>query len=179
MTGFLIILAFSPVLVLIIHSMISQIITRVRPEISRQLICIASSLIGNIPMAILLWHVVLKGLSERPSELTSTAIYAFIVYNTLGYCYFHLFNMSETARRVRVLSELNSAGKLTTEEIMSIYDIGDMFDVRIKRLLSMKQVEEVEGRYVLKKRFLFFTAKCVSLWAHILGFHFLDRFDHQ
>lgn len=179
MIRFFIILAFSPVLVLIVHSIISRLITPRKPEISRQLICIVCSLIGNIPMAILLWYGALIDLTNSPNELVSAAIYAAIVYNALGYCYFHLFNMSETARRVRVLSEINSAGKLTTQEIMSIYDIGDMFDVRINRLLSMKQISQIGDRYVLRRHLLFYTAKIVSLWAHLLGFHLLDQFDHK
>jgi hypothetical protein len=179
MVRFLIILAFSPVLVLVLHSIASQIITPRRPELSRQFICIASSLAGNIPMAIVLWYGTLSGLIDRPVELIIAAIYALIVYNALGYSYFHLFNMSETARRVRVLSEINSAGKLTTQEIITIYDMGDMFDVRINRLLSMKQIKQVGNSYVLKGRLLYYTAKIVSLWARILGFHFLDRFDHK
>ena len=171
---FLVLLAFSPPLALIVHIFVSRLVTPLRPDISRQSLCAGSILLGNIPMALLLWSLVIGDMAG--AELLLVILYALIVYNSLGYCYFHLYNMSETARRIRLLFEINEAGSLILKDIERLYETKDLKMVRIDRLLSMGQIEKRSGRYVLKGRLLYCTAKVVAFWAFLLGLHFLDDY---
>lgn len=175
----LIILSFSPVLALILHIIVSRIVTPIKPEASRQLLCLLSILLGNIPMVVVLWLAIAADLLNDTEGLVSTILYSLIVYNAFGYTYFHIFNMSETARRIRLLFEIRTAGTLTGEQINNLYGSSDMFEVRIERLLSMAQIEMKDGRYYLKGRFFFYVARIVAFWAGLIGFHFLERFERN
>jgi hypothetical protein len=137
----LILLAASPLLVLTLHTVVSRALTIFKPEVSPQKVCMWCVLFGNIPVGLLLSYFVLIGATAQNVEVLPTVLYSVIVYNALGYCYFHTFNMSETGRRVRILYELYRSGGLGTAEIASLYDVEDMLSVRIERLLSMGQVK--------------------------------------
>ncbi len=131
---------------------------------------IISALAGHIPMGAIVWAVYLKELPDVPGELVLTAIYGLFVYEALAYSYFHLFNMSETARRIRILLEIYASGKLTASGIASAYGASDMLDTRIERLLSTRQVRWQGGRLFLDGRLLYHAARVIVWWGRVLGF---------
>ena len=104
----------------------------------------------------------------RPLELACPIIYCLIVYNALAYVYFHLFNMSETARRIRILCEIDSVGSLTGEEIAAKYSTYDMLSVRIERLIAMRQLTRRGNRYLLKNPLFYYAALLITTWRHLL-----------
>lgn len=59
--------------------------------------------------------------------------FAAVVSVCIAYCYFHLFNMSETARRIRILTSCY-LGKPIDEHH---YSLEAMIDVRIERLIMV------------------------------------------
>jgi hypothetical protein len=128
-------------------------------------------------MGLLLGHFVLKG--AAPHNVLSTVIYSLVVYNALGYSYFQLFNMSETGRRIRILLEIYRAGGLGASEIASLYDVREMFEVRIDRLISMGQVKERDGRYVLDGLMLYYAAMMVAFWGELIGSPLLSSFSEK
>ena len=68
-------------------------------------------------------------------------IYIVLAFNAFSYSYFHLFNMSETGRRVRMLREIE-AGRLKTEkEIQNVYSVTDMIEERLHRLQDLGQIK--------------------------------------
>lgn len=73
-----------------------------------------------------------------------------IIYILLGYCYFHFVNMSETARRIRILLELKAAPEgLSLREILERYNSRDIIESRLARLVSNGQVVCRNGKYYI------------------------------
>ena len=92
-----------------------------------------------------------------------------MTYALLAYSYFHIFNMGETARRVRMLSELMERGSLSALELKSLYDAAAMLDRRMERLVALGQVRLEGGRVVLKSRMLYRAASVMDWWGRVLG----------
>ena len=111
----LIILVLSPVTIFILHIALSRLWSR-QP---RQTVALLSALGGAAPMGALLYWLVLRALPAP----RGAAFYSAVVYGAIAYSYFHLFNMSETARRLRILNEIENAGSLTKKEINALYDL--------------------------------------------------------
>ena len=59
-----------------------------------------------------------------------------IVYICLVYTYFHFFNMSETARRIRILIHLLGQN-LSSDQLFELYGPKQMIQVRLLRLCQM------------------------------------------
>jgi len=129
-----------------------------------------SALAGHAPMAALVWLLVFRHATLTPSGLNVWLVYCLVVYNCIGYCYFHLFNMSETARRIRILRDILAAGSLHREEILAIYGANEVVEVRLSRLEATGQLRLQAGRYVIKGRLLYWAARLVAAWRGILGF---------
>ena len=71
-----------------------------------------------------------------------------LIYALLGYCYFHFVNMGETARRIRILTELASTREgLSLREILERYSSKDIIDRRLARLVNSGQIKCENGRY--------------------------------
>lgn len=169
LTGRLVIfLLISPLMLLAAHAAVSRLAQRRVVLPSAQLVCMASIALCNIPVAAITVLLALAGV-EGPIEFVLAFFYSLMVFNLLGYSYFHVFNMSETARRIRLLTELSASGPIRKEGLSSIYSEQSMFDVRIVRLKSLGQLREINGRYVLGQRPLFLAAQIVNLWARVLG----------
>lgn len=169
LTGRLVIFLFiSPLMLLAVHAAVSRLAQRRGNAPSAQLVCMASIALCNIPVAAVTVLLALTGV-DGPIEFVLAFFYSLMVFNLLGYSYFHVFNMSETARRIRLLTELAASGPIRKEGLSSIYSEQSMFDVRIVRLKSLGQLKEINGRYVLGQRPLYLAAQIVNLWARVLG----------
>ncbi len=168
MLQYLILLTCTPLLIFILHIAATRVFMRYKFDILNQVIVIICSFVGHIPMAAAIWMVYLRYLTT-PVELVWTLIYSLIVYNILAYCYFHIFNMSDTARRVRILYEIYNSKQLKESDIASLYSANNMLDSRLERFLSMKQIKFSDGRYLLNSKFFYYVAKIVTSWGRILG----------
>ena len=91
-----------------------------------------------------------------------------ICFSALGYGFFHFLNMGETARRIRLLLELEAGGPLTEGELLARYSAGDIVKVRLGRLLRNGQIKERQGRYVLGGSTVLFMARALLLLKKIL-----------
>jgi hypothetical protein len=92
-----------------------------------------------------------------------------LTYSSLGYCYFHFINLGETARRIRILRELyDSPGGLTMEELLKRYNAGDIFAVRIERLIANHQLIYKGGRYYIGSRVMLLISKIVVAFKQLL-----------
>ena len=70
---------------------------------------------------------------------------AMVVCNS--YIGFHLDNMAETARRIRLLRELHASDRgLTREALLVAYSPQEVFELRIRRLTLAGQCVEQNGR---------------------------------
>src|SRR5712691_2680408 len=90
-------------------------------------------------------------------ELVATASLWFIAYAALAYAYvFGVFNVTESARRGRLLSDLREAGQrgLSLEEILRVYNARVIVNLRMNRMLLGGQVVERDGRYFVHRRLM-------------------------
>ncbi|OGG99666.1 MAG: hypothetical protein A2600_12455 [Candidatus Lambdaproteobacteria bacterium RIFOXYD1_FULL_56_27] len=136
---------------------------RAWPKVSGQKLVLLVILSGNFPSLglgiFLLWPLRLEG-------WLPVLAYLVVVYNGLGYGYFHFFNLSETARRIRLLIEVYQGVGAGTEK----YQPESMVKNRIDRLVAMGQLEEGQGKYRVKGRLLLNAALVLELYKKLLGF---------
>ena len=77
---------------------------------------------------------------------------ALVVYCCAGYTYFHLNNMGETARRVRLVIELLKQPEgMTYREITELYNSSTQVERRIARLLSTGDIIDRGGILFLER----------------------------
>ena len=92
-----------------------------------------------------------------------------ITYAAFGYCYFHFVNLGETARRIRILSELkDSAAGLSQNEILIRYNSKEIIDRRISRLMNNGQLLLKDDKFYIAGPVMFFAAKFLSHLKFIL-----------
>ena len=170
MNLFLFILAASPLMVTLIHAALNRVpaVTRGLP---RQFVALLAGAAGAAPMGLLSWVVYL--FLADTIQIPSPIIYTATTYIALCYCYFHIFNMSETARRVRILREIDCGKSLS--ELSGVYQSGRMLENRLERLLATGQIKLSDGRYFIRSRTLLYAAKLLFLWGRILGLKARER----
>jgi len=162
----LILLVSSPILAFVVHMLVSRLSRRFSPQMG----AIVSILIAQILMALLLYYFVFHGCPTKTAELVSAFLYCFIVYNALTYTYFHLFNMTETSRRIRTAYELEKAGHLHVSDIVPVYGTTDLIDGYLEKVVALNQLTCKNGRYVLSGRLFYYAALVLKALSYILGF---------
>ncbi len=171
----LIVLLVSPLVVVAVHGAMARYFVIVGREVPNQVVCGACILLCYLPVGLLGWYFAVGPMYKAAGPWFVPAVYGVVVYTLVGYIYFHLFNMTETARRIRIMTELHRRGAMKAAEIVRAYDDGDITDVRIERLLSMGQIEESGGRYKLKGRFLYIVALALHYWGSAIGYPLRGR----
>ena len=83
----------------------------------------------------------------------------------LAHIYFHIFNMSETARRIRLLIEIKEGSETPLAET---YTPENMISIRLARLRELKQADWVEGRYFARNSWLLWTALAIHSHERLL-----------
>jgi len=133
---------------------------------------LAIILIGNIP---LLFGILMIGAIRNVPvlEFFILIIYALIVYNCVLYAYFHLFNMSETARRIRILLHLRESGGLAKQQLIALYSPQNMVEARLKRLQKMGVIcTTQEGNYRISNRIAVMIARLFQVIRKFGGFRY-------
>lgn len=161
------ILSGTPFLIFFIHMILVRILHN---NTSAQMVAVKSAMLGYLPTALILWHFVFYYFNSS-SRIISAAAYCFIIYSALAYTYFHFFNMSETARRIRILYEVYRAGTLPCEKIKAMYKSSDIVHLRLKRLISMKRLRYSDGYYSMDDKILYSAALFITSWRKIIGFN--------
>ncbi len=154
------VLLASPVVLLLVHA----ILQRVRRAAPPQRVAMATCVAGIIPVGALIGLVV-------PVRDAVALLYVAVVYGGIAYAYFHLFNMSETARRIRVLREVERAGGLAEADLRRLYSEDEVVDRRLERMIAMGHlVQKDDGRFVVGSPLLLSAARVIAHWRKILGF---------
>lgn len=87
-----------------------------------------------------------------------------IIYSCLSYCYFHFINMGETARRIRLLRELDEAPLgLSEEELLGRYNAEEIINIRMSRLINNGQIKLCQGRYYIGGPVMLFVSRIIVL----------------
>src|SRR5437899_1403749 len=92
----LVLVGLSPLTLLLFHALMVRVIAQIRPKMSNQAVILLSILLFNVPLLGLAWAIT----GPDPIAL----LYIVTTVNCFAYFYFHLFNMTETARRIKVLT---------------------------------------------------------------------------
>ncbi|HSL47958.1 MAG TPA: hypothetical protein VK878_02740 [Candidatus Deferrimicrobiaceae bacterium] len=164
LAALLAVLVASPLWIFLSHMVLARVFIRTAP----QLVALAAALAGALPTVLLIETLAIPG-PPALLRMPLAAMYVAVVYACIAYSYFHLFNMSETARRIRILRELHGAGSLTAEEISRLYSGADVLETRFDRLLATGQLQVRAGRFVAAGRLLYMAACLVRAWRLVLG----------
>lgn len=156
--NFLIVLAGAPALLICLLAVVARIFRISQRGIPSQVIVLLCALLGNIPIGALAWFFYLQTLTSGYDIITGI-IYFLITYNAIAYSFFHIFNMSDTARRIKILNEIKTCGKVKVSELSSSYNAREMLSNRIARLLDSRQIGKSGDGYVLNSNLLYYAAK--------------------
>lgn len=159
----LLLVLLHPVPVITIHGILTRLL---RERLSHQLTAALAALAGTV----------LASAYEARLELSRgrldalTVLYVAFATACSGYCYFHVFNMTETSRRVKLLSLRAARGGRAAEGAETVYDVDEILRIRLRRLERLGQIRRVGSRYVLRGRSLLAASAAVRLLQRLLGF---------
>lgn len=134
------------------------------------LVGIKCTLFGNIPLLLISLSLLLRERLEA-WEMISAILYVLIIYNVLAYSYWHIFNMGETARRIRMLYELSLAGRMKHSELENRYGVKNIIDVRLERLIAMKQILKHQKRFFLRSPLFYWIGVVILKWGFFLKYN--------
>lgn len=120
----------------------------------------------NLPLLLIVYM-----LSDSENIHILDFLYAFITYNLISYSYFHFFNMSETARRIKILTGIFN-GEITNEDdIEKYYNYEKSLQIRLDRLKQLSQIEEIKPeQFILKGKLLYAVSYLIKLFRKLLAF---------
>ena len=95
---------------------------------------------------------------------TPSLLFILTALPLLGHLYFQVFNLSETARRIRILVSI----KLGIDMPTGRYSTDSLMKVRIERLLQLKQITQQENRYHALPKTLTFAAVFLKAYERVL-----------
>ena len=87
----------------------------------------------------------------------------------LAYIYFHFFNMSTTARRIKILTGLQQGQFTKREQIETYYAGQSSLKTRIDRLIHLGELKQINGRYVVSRGILHNAGKLIYLCQRLLA----------
>lgn len=157
------VLAGSPLVIFVLHAGLS----RLAGSGSRQLLAVRVAAAGALPTGFMLWYLVFRPMGGGGAG--TAVLYSSIVYICLATTYFHFFNMSETARRIRILYEVHRAGSLGARELEALYKTTDIISIRLKRMAAMGQLRREGDFYVIGRQTLLRAAQAIMFWRKLLG----------
>lgn len=135
--------------------------------ITQILICrISKSLLKSVYVGFLAG----LGVYTLRNGLSAEMLTGVITYGVLSYCYFHFINLGETARRIRILREINDAMPqgLSEKELLSKYNAKTILAVRFRRLINNSQVINRGDRYYLGKPTVLYMAQILIFMKKLL-----------
>jgi len=118
-------------------------------------------------LALLCCGIITLGVSLTTGVESATflqRLFVPLITGLLAHLYFQIFNLSETARRIRILIHLK-LGRPTEPE----NDITrKMISVRLERLVGLGQLRKIQDRYFAKQSWLLFVARMMRWHEKLL-----------
>ena len=163
---------FSPIAGLLACMLAHLLLSRSAPTRSR-LRCVVDSVIVGLGVVV---GMALTFLGRNEGLMSSAGVWATVsvwvlTYLGLTYCYvFGFFCLGETARRIRLLVELDRAGErgMTLEEVLTVYNGRMIVEARLQRLLSGGQIMRQGDRYLIRRRLMLLVAKAFVVMKLVL-----------
>lgn len=154
-----ILLISSPFVLMLLHILLVRITKTLKLNISYQYSLFLITLFFNLPLLATVYAL---------NKTLESLVYCFIVYNLIGYCHFNIFNMGETARRIKILLEIMQRKSILKEDLKKYYLFDKMVENRLKRLIDLKQIKQQENRYFLSGKILLGWAIFMYFWRNLL-----------
>lgn len=97
------------------------------------------------------------------AEAMAYSVTNLLIYGSCLYVYANFVNMGETARRIRLLTELREApGGLSREELLRRYNAQEIVTKRLDRLCITGQIERRGGVFVTRPSVMLRVARFVA-----------------
>ena len=136
---------------------------------SPQMFLIKSVLYMNMPLSLCIFFI---GYLESRAyiDIILMLLFGLLVFNCLTYVYFHFFNMSETARRIKILIQLYQNDITSIDELKYEYNPSDMISSRLERLLEMGEITvDKSGGYHINSKILLPIANAFSVMKKLIS----------
>jgi len=153
---------FSPLAIVAVHWIGCRLLPKRAAE-NGQGFLIALVILMNVPFGL--------GLSVLSRE-SALWVFALLIFNCVGYAYFHWFNLTETSRRGKILVTLQEKGELPHSNTYT----SEQIRTRLERLVRLGQIRRDEdGRYRLRSRSLLAVGRGIEGIRTVLGFEEAPR----
>ena len=155
--------ALAPFIGLLSCLIVHVVLSRAMPTLPRHRGLAASGLVG-LALVVTLALAFTQRYADSipaPDRWGAVVVWA-LTYLALAYCYvFGLFNLGESARRIRLLVEVQETGHrgLTLEEIQAVYNARVIIELRLQRLVAGGQITEQDGRYFSRRSSMLYVSK--------------------
>jgi len=153
-----------------IHVLLSRYGGQLWRMLPPQVLLVRLVLTFNLAVLAGAWLIARHEVREA-AQIMYMLVFSFLVFNGIAYAYFHFFNMSETARRIRMLLQIRQAGPtgLRVQELECQYSQKDMIEARLDRLVSMNQLSLApDGRYRVAGNALLWAGRIMGLWRRLV-----------
>lgn len=159
---------FIPILCLSINVLVQILVFRYVPKLGLLKSEYLGFAIGLVAFLLFKFYISSFYL-KLDSDLIAFFFVDLVTYCALGYCYFHFVNLSETARRIRILRELYDAREgLSIDQILQHYNALEIVKKRIDRLINAGQVVIKNNKYYIGNPIMLFIAKSITAMKLIL-----------
>lgn len=145
---------FALVLSVIVVIIIQALLLRVFKTQSRQKITMLAMLLGYFA-----FFTIINRISFSEAKNLAFYIYMAAIYSFSAYTYFHAFNMSETSRRIRLLLYIGSRSSTKPEDLDTLYNAKEMYEIRLERLAALGQITECNNKYFIVSPLFAITAR--------------------
>ncbi|MBI3548164.1 MAG: hypothetical protein HY078_03825 [Elusimicrobia bacterium] len=165
---FLLLLSGSPLVAFALHAGLSRALRRFAPQSAYQGVAGLAVLLGYPALLLLAWGFVFSRVRFETPPIAAL-VYGAFVYSGLAFAYVQVYNMSETSRRIHILTRL-SKGPASAAEFSEKYSPERQLAIRLERLVSLGQIRLEDGRYALASKPLWLIARAMDGWARVLGY---------
>ncbi len=165
---YLALVAFSFLVPFAVQVLLVRFLGLFREKTIRQRGPVTAAMIGLLPVGGLFLAWLLTFSVRTTGGILWSGFYLLSVYLLSAYVYFHVFNMSETARRIRILAHGHRDGKVIKEELTQNYTPGEMVEIRIARLAALGEIERRGDRYISGRNCLLLPARAVFAFRRLL-----------
>jgi hypothetical protein len=154
---------------LLVHGLINRILAASGFGLPNQTSAFWTSY-GNV-----LFFSALTLLLRRDSiNLVPETVYCFLCFFAFATIYSLFFCVTESGRRYHLCDLVDAQPGLQKEKLMQTYGSGYMVNIRLRRLAGWGVVYEQNGRFFLKKGWMYRAALLFYTWSRLLGFRWLD-----
>lgn len=153
----------------ILHLLSARLVSPFFPPRSRQTALIR---LGILNAALCTLSAMVLAQNRQESFIWGKGLYILIVSLGFGFFYFLFFTMSETARRIRILTfwyETKSCQATDMQKLMEAYNPEEMILQRLERLEAMKLVTIKDGKYFAPMSGLLLGAHAVFWMRKLFG----------